>query len=175
MLEHYLQHNNPPHPWHTISVDLLEPLSKSKEHNTITVITDKFSKMIRLIPTTSEISAIGMAKLYQDHIWKIHGLPRIIISDRGPQFAAAMTRDLCESLGIKRNLSSAYHPRTDGQTERSHQETETFLRHYINHHQNDWSEWLAIAEFQYNDKAHSATGHSPFYIMQGQHPWKVLS
>ena len=88
-----------------------------------------------------------MAKLYQDYIWKIHGLPRIIISDRGPQFAAAMTSYLCKSLGIKRNLSSAYHPRTDGQTERSHQETETFLRHYINHHQNDWSEWLAIAEF----------------------------
>ena len=69
-------------------------------------------------------------------------------------------------------MSTAYHPQTDGQTERVNQEIEQYLRIYIDHRQSDWAEWLSICEFSYNDKVHMATGHSPFYLTEGQHPWK---
>src|SRR6266568_5112725 len=82
-------------------------------------------------------------------------------------------KELCSKLGIKQNLSTAYHPQTDGQVEHSHQETETFLRHYVSHLQDDWSDWLAMAEFQYNDKEHSTTKQTPFYLNYGRHPWKA--
>lgn len=81
-------------------------------------------------------------------------------------------KDLYKLLGITGNPSTAYHPQTDGQTERVNQELEQYLRIYVNHHQNDWSEWLAIAEFQYNDQTHSTTGHTPFFLNYGQHPYK---
>ena len=80
--------------------------------------------------------------------------------------------ELCKALGIKRAMSIAYHPQTDDQMERINQEVKVFLRHYINHRQDNWTKWLAIAEFQYNDKEHAATGHSPFYVNYGRHPWK---
>jgi hypothetical protein len=159
-------------PWEDISADLIGPLPESKGHNAILAIIDRFSKMIRLIPTTTEITALRLAELYRDNIWKMHGLPRRITSDRGPQFAAELMKSLCAMLGTKQNLSTAYHPQTDGHVERSHQETEAFLRHYIDHLQDDWYDWLAIGEFQYNDKIHSSTNHTPFFLNYGRHPWK---
>ena len=125
-----------------------------------------------MIPTTTELTAGGLAELYRDHVWRYHGIPKKMTSDQGPQFAASLMKSLFKMLGVEQNLSTAYHPQTDGQVERSHQETETFLRHYVNHLQDDWSEWLAIAEFQYNDKEHSATKATPFFLNYGRHPWK---
>ena len=81
-------------------------------------------------------------------------------------------KELCLSLGIQRNMSTAYHPQTDGQVERSHQETEAFLRHYVNHLQDDWSDWISLAEFQFNDKIHTSTKETLFYLNYGRHPWK---
>jgi len=80
--------------------------------------------------------------------------------------------ELCKALEIKRAMLTAYHLQTDDQTERINQEVEVFLRHYINYRQDDWTKWLATAEFQYNDKEHTATEHSPFYVNYGRHPWK---
>jgi hypothetical protein len=102
----------------------------------------------------------------------MHGLPHRITSDRGPQFAAELMKSLCAMLGTKQNLSTVYHPQTDSHVERSHQETEAFLRHYIDHLQDDWYNWLAIGEFQYNNKIHSLTNHTPFFLNYGHHPWK---
>ena len=133
---------------------------------------DQFSKIIRLMAIMTSISSGEVARIYQDDIWKIHGIPKKIISDRGPQFASTFIGELCKALGIKRAISIAYHPQTDGQTERINQEVEVFLRHYINYRQDDWTKWLATAEFQYNDKEHTATEHSPFYVNYGRHPWK---
>jgi transposase InsO family protein len=81
-------------------------------------------------------------------------------------------KELCSALGIEQNISMAYHPQTDGQVERSHQETITYLRHYVSHLQDDWSDWLPEAEYQYNDKVHTATKETPFYLNYGRHPWK---
>ena len=81
-------------------------------------------------------------------------------------------RDLNKLVGITGNLSTAYHPQTDGQTERMNQEIEQYLRVFVNHRQSDWAEWLACAEFSYNDKIQSSTGFSPFYVNYGRHPYK---
>ena len=83
--------------------------------------------MIRLKAATTSISSEGIAKIYRDEIWKIHGVPRTILSDQGPQFASKFMEDLTKVLGTKRNLSTAYHPQTDRQTERINQEIGTFL------------------------------------------------
>jgi hypothetical protein len=81
-------------------------------------------------------------------------------------------KDLNKLVGIESNLSTAYHPQTDGQTERMNQEIEQYLRLFINHRQSDWAEWLSCAEFSYNDKVQSSTGFSPFYVNYGRHPYK---
>ena len=93
-----------------------------------------------------------------------------MISDRGPQFAAGMTKELNKMLGIETKLSTAYHPETDGQMERTNQELEQYLRMYVNHRQNNWAEWLATAEFAFNNKVHTATKMSPFQVNYGREP-----
>jgi len=158
--------------WEEISIDVIGPLPRSEDKDAILVIVDRFSKMIRLVVTKTSISLSEVARIYQDDIWKIHGIPKKIISDRGPQFASTFMEELYKALGIKRAMSMAYHPQTDGQMERINQEVKVFLRHYINYRQDNWTKWLATAEFQYNDKEHIATGHSPFYVNYRRHPWK---
>jgi hypothetical protein len=107
----------PSEPWEHISVDLIRELPESQGFNVILVIVECFLKMIIVIPTNIELTAMGMAQIYQDWVWSKHGLPKKNISDRGPQFAAQFMRDLNKLVGITSNLSVAYHPQTDGQTE----------------------------------------------------------
>jgi len=162
----------PEGPWQDISINMIGLLPRSNGMDAIVVIVDRFTKMIRLKMTTINISSEGIAKIYRDKIWKIHGVPRTILSDRGPQFASKFMEDFTRVLGTKRKLSTAYHLQTDGQTERINQEIGTFLRHYVNYKQDNWTEWLAMAEFAYNDKKHAAMGKTPFELNFGRHPWK---
>ena len=162
----------PQGPWQEISIDIIGPLPKSDGMDAIVVIVDRFTKMIRLKATMMNILSEGIAKIYRDDIWKLHGIPRKILSDRGPQFASKFMEEFTKALGTKRQLSMAYHPQTDGQTERINQEIGMFLRHYMNYQQDDWTNWLAAAEFQYNDKKHVATEKTPFELNFGRHPWK---
>jgi len=115
-------------------------------------------------------SAEGLARLFRDNIWKLHGLPESIISDRGPQLMAGLIQELNKMLGIKSKLSMAFYPQTDGQTERVNQELEQYLRMFINHRQEQWPEWLGTAEFAYNNKAYSSTRTSPFKANYRQDP-----
>jgi len=126
--------------------------------------------MIRLMAIMTSISSSEVARIYRDNIWKIHGIPKKIINNRGAQFTSTFMGELCKAIGIKRAMSTAYQSQTDSQTERINQEVEVFLRHYINYRQDNWTKWLAIAEFQYNDKEHVATGHSSFYVNYGRYP-----
>jgi len=128
--------------------------------------------MIRLKATMTNISSEGIAKIYRNEIWKLHRIPRTILSNRGPQFTSKFMEEFTKVLGTKRKLSTAYHPQTDRQTERINQEIGTFLRHYVNYQQDDWTDWLATAEFSYNDKKHVATGKTPFKLNFGRHSWK---
>ena len=112
----------------------------------------------------------GLARLFRDNVWKLHGLPESVISDRGPQFAAGLMKELNKMLGIETKLSMAYHPETDRQTERTNQELEQYLRMYVNHKQNNWSEWLATAEFVFNNKIHIVIKMLPFQVNYGKEP-----
>ena len=91
----------------------------SKGYNSILVVYDRFSKMSHFMVTTEKTTAERLARLFRDNVWKLHGLPESIISDRRPQFAAGMTKELNKMLGIETKLSTAYHPETDGQIERT--------------------------------------------------------
>ena len=132
-------------------VDLIGELPESNGYNAICIVVDWFSKQIHAIPTTTNLTAKGMAKIYRDHIFHLHGLPSKIIHDHGTQFDAAMMKELYKLLHIEGNPSTAYHPQTDGQMEQVNQELEQFLQLYVNHHQTDWSDWLALAEFAHNN------------------------
>ena len=96
-------------PWQEISIDMIGPLPSSNGMDTILVIVDQFMKMIRLKVITTNISSEGIAKIYKDKIWKLHGVPRTILSNRGPQFASKFMEEFTKVLGTKRKLSTAYH------------------------------------------------------------------
>ncbi|KAL5512852.1 hypothetical protein ACEPAH_3250 [Sanghuangporus vaninii] len=160
----------PEAPWQIVTVDLIGELPESNGFNAICVVVDRFSKQIHAIPTTTKLTAEGMARIYRDQVFRLHGLPKKIIHDRGVQFDAKMMKELYKLLHIEGNPSTAYHPQTDGQTERVNQELEQYLRLYVNHRQSDWADWLALAEFVYNNREHSATKLSPFFVNSGVHP-----
>ena len=119
---------------------MIGPLPSSNRMDAIVVIMNRFTKMIRLKATTTNISSEEIAKVCRDKIWKIHGVPKTILSNRRPQFASKFMEDFTKVLGTKRRLSTAYHPQTDGQTERINQKIGTFLRYYVNYKQDDWTE-----------------------------------
>ena len=134
----------------------------------ILVVCNRLSKMTHFVATTEGTLAEGLARLFWDNMWKLHRLPESVVSDRGPQFAVELTKELNRMLGIKTKLSTTFHPQTDGQTERMNQEVEQYLRFFIKHRQKDWLEWLAMAEFAINNKVHMATNISPFMANYGK-------
>jgi len=124
--------------WSHISADFITKLPLAQRYNAILVVCNHFSKMAYFIATTEKTSAEGLARLFQDHVWKLHGLPESIISDRGVQFVVKMMKKLNNLLGIQMKLSMAYHPQTDGQMERINQELEQYLRVFIDYRQEQW-------------------------------------
>jgi len=134
------------------------------------VVVDRLTKIVYFIPTIEKTSAEGLARLFRDNVWKLHGLPKSIISDRGPQFAAGIIQKLNRILGIESKLSTVFHPQTDRQMERVNQELEQYLRMFINHRQEQWPNWLGTAEFAYNNKIYSNTKTSPFRANYRQDP-----
>ena len=156
--------------WQHILVDFITKLPVSKSHDSILVVCDRFSKMSHFVATTEKTTAKGLMRLFRDNVWKLHRLLESVISDRGPQFAAGLTRELNKMLRIETKLSMAYHLETNGQMGRTNQELEQYLRMYINHRQNNWSEWLATAEFAFNNKIYTVTKISPFQVNYGKEP-----
>jgi len=128
----------PEKPWTHIMVDFITKLPLAQEYNTILVVCDRLTKMVHFVPTTEKTSAEGLARLFRDHVWKLHGLPESIILDRGAQFVANLMRELNQILGIETKLLMAFHPQTDGQTEQTNQELEQYLRMFIDHRQEQW-------------------------------------
>jgi hypothetical protein len=127
-------------PWEEIGVDLITGLPESQGYNAILMICDQYTKRPHFIPCTDSLLSMGLAWLFHDNVWKHHGWPSKVISDRGPQFASKLMANLNQLLNVKTALSTAYHPQTDGQTERLNQDVEIFLRLYVNHMQDDWAE-----------------------------------
>jgi len=160
----------PDGPWRVSASDFIVGLPESEGYNAILVVVDRFSKFAHFIPTTNECDAEEAANLYLQNVWKIWGTPIQHISDRGSQFASKFMKQLFKRLQIKTSLSTAYHPQTDGQTERTNAELKQFLRVFINYRQDDWLQWIPIAEFSYNNRVNVATGKSPFQILFGFDP-----
>lgn len=156
--------------WQVVTCDLIVGLPESQGYDSIFLVIDRLSKRAHVMPTTSEVTSAGIARLFRDNVWRHHGLPEEIISDRGSQFVSNFMRELNTLLGIRTSPSTAYHPQTDGQTERLNQEIEQFLRIFVNHRQDNWVEWLPLAEFAYNNRIHSSTRQTPFMLDAGQNP-----
>ena len=113
--------------WTHILADFIMKLPLAQGYDSILVVMDWFTKMANFVPTTEKTTAEGLARLFRDNVWRLHGLPKSIISDRGPQFAAGLMRELNGLLGIETKLLIAFHPQTDGQMERMNQELEQYL------------------------------------------------
>jgi len=123
----------PNKPWAHIIADFIVKLLLSRGYNSILVVCDRLTKMAHFIPMTEKTSAEGLAVLFWDHVWKLHGLPVSIISDRGAQFVAGLMKELNRMLGIETKLSTAFHPQTDGQTKHTNQELEQYLRMFVDY------------------------------------------
>ena len=160
----------PKKPWTHILADFITKLPLAQGYDSILVVVDRLTKMVYFIPTTEKTLAEGLARLFRDNIQKLHSLPKSIILDREPQFAAGLMWELNGILGIKSKLSTAFHSQTDGQMERVNQKLEQYLRMFINHRQEQWLEQLRIVEFVYNNKMHLSTWTLPFKVNYGQDP-----
>jgi len=162
--------STPERPWKEISMDFIVELPKSREMTTIMVIVDRLTKMAHFIPLRCLPTASIAADAFITNIFRLHGFPDSIISDRGSQFTSEFWNRMCQLLGITHSLSTANHPQTDGQTERVNGILEQYLRCFINERQNNWVDILPFAEFSYNNTLHQSTKQSPFYSNYGFNP-----
>ncbi|KAF8755364.1 hypothetical protein RHS01_05226 [Rhizoctonia solani] len=160
----------PTRPWQHVSYDMIVDLPKDGNNDSILVIVDSFTKYGIFIKCSKKLKAPELAELFLDHVWKRHGMPEKTISDRGRVFNNKFLRALYKRLGIDPHFSSAYHPQSDGQTEQVNPSIEHFLRAYSGVNQRDWTKWLPMAEFAYNNAVHSSTGKTPFKALYGWEP-----
>ena len=153
-----------------VSMDFIDGLPTSGHANCIMVVVDKLSKFAHFIPLHHPYTAQRVAQAFLDIIFKIHGLPTHIISDRDPIFTSQFWRELFRLAQVTLAMSSAYHPQSDGQTERANQCLETYLRCFVHSCPRQWLKWLPLAEYWYNTSTHSALGRSPFEVLFGRSP-----
>jgi hypothetical protein len=157
----------PEQQWQEISVDFIGPLPISSGFDTIAVFTDRLGKGVILTPCNSTITSDGFARLFISQYYSLHGLPSAIVSDRGPQFIGRVWKTVCKLLRIERRISTAFHPQTDGATERKNTEIEVLLRQWVNYEQNDWKDWLPVVQLALNGRDSTTTGVSPFLLSHG--------
>lgn len=160
----------PDRPWSTIGVDFIVKLPQSGGFDSVMVIVDHFSKTAHFIPAKETWSAYDLALAFVNTVFKLHGLPDKIVSDRGTVFMSQFWKAVLDQLQVNPAPSTAFHPQTDGQVERINAILEDYLRHFVSENQDDWSKWLAIAEFSYNNTTSSSTQFSPFFAVHGYHP-----
>jgi hypothetical protein len=158
-------------PFQTIALDFITKLPESQEYDTILTITDHVcSKASIFIPCKETIDSEGIAKAYAQHVVPHYRIPKKVISDRDPHFTSNFTRELCRLLGVKQNISTAYHPQTDGQSERTNQSLEQYLRIVCTKDQNSWADWLPLAQYVRNSWPSSTTKKAPYELILGYIP-----
>ena len=156
--------------WQTISMDFVEGLPMSGGKNCVLVVVDKFSKFSHFVPLKHPFTAAIVAKVFMQQVYRLHGLPLAIVSDRDRIFTSQLWKSLFSLAGVSLNMSSAYHPQSDGQTERVNQCMETFLRCFVHACPSKWVDWIYLAEYWYNCSWHSSLGFSPFEVLYGYTP-----
>lgn len=160
----------PPEAWHSVGMDFIEGLPISGRYDTILVVVDKFSKFGHFIPLKHPFTASTVAQLFFDNVFKLHSMPQVLISDRDKIFISQFWQQLFKLADTTLNLSSSYHPQTDGQTERLNQCLENYLRCFVHDNPKTWAKWLTLAEYWYNTSLHSAIGRTPFEALCGRKP-----
>jgi hypothetical protein len=161
----------PKEPWEQVMADFIMELPESQGYNVILVAANCHTKHAHFVPSVLAVSAKGTVCLFCNHVWKHHSWAQKIFMDQGTQFAAKFTCILNQLLSMEMALSTTYHPQMDRQTEQINQELEQYLWLYINHMQTNWADWLPVTEFTYNNCKPLATGHPPFYLTYGHHPF----
>jgi hypothetical protein len=156
--------------WTHISMDFVEGLPLSENKDMILVVVDRFTKYAHFISMKHPITAKTMAKAFSEHIFKLYGLPTVMVTDRDRIFTSALWQDLFKSLGVKLHFSTSYHSQTDGQTERVNQCLENYLRNMAFLQPKKWHHWLALAEWWYNTSFHTSLKMSPFQALYGRAP-----
>ena len=160
-------------------MDFVTHLPKTKNgFDALLVIVDYVTKMMVLRPTYSTAITVDTTQLFVDAVVRAHGLPRVIVSYRDTRFTGHFWREVHRVMGTTLAMSSGFHPRTDGQTERANRSIEEMLRAYVGKRQNDWDDRLGMVEFAYNNSVHRSSGFTPFYLCYGRHhvsPVNLLS
>lgn len=155
-------------------MDFITGLPRTIEgFDAILVVMCKLSRLAHLIPTTEKCTAEQTAELFMRHVYKHHGLPAAIISDRDPRFTSHFWQAIHAALGTL--LSTAFHPQTDGSTERLNQSIEDMLRSFVSAKHTEWSRFLHLVEFAHNAAPNAGTGVPPFYLDRGLRPRTMLS
>jgi len=158
-------------PWQSVAMDFITELPVSEKCDQLWVIIDRFTKMAHFIPLLqNNKTAADLAKIFAREVWRFHGLPTDIVSDRDSRFTSEMWQEFLNLLEIRPRMSTAFHPQTDGQTERLNQTIESYLRVFVGKEQDDWVRLLPMAEFAYNNSVTTGNGISPFYANYGFHP-----
>jgi hypothetical protein len=158
-------------PFETVALDFIVKLPISQGFDSILTITDQgCTKAAIFIPCNEDITAEETAALYIKHVFTHFGLPTKVISDRDPRFMSKFMQEACKVTGVKHAPSTAYHPRTDGQSERSNQWLETAIRFITNQKQKNWAPYLPIAQFAHNNWPSDTTRKSPFFLLMGFNP-----
>uniref|UniRef100_A0A2N9H0U4 Integrase catalytic domain-containing protein n=1 Tax=Fagus sylvatica TaxID=28930 RepID=A0A2N9H0U4_FAGSY len=160
----------PPRPWHSISMDFVEGLPTSNKQNVILVIVDRFTKYVHFIFLSHPYTASKVAALFLQHVFKLHGLPSSIVSDRDTVFTSLFWEELFRRQGVDLAMSSSYHPQSDGQTEVVNKSLEHYLRAFATDKPSLWVEWLPLAEYWFNTNYHTSTKLSPFEALYGYLP-----
>jgi len=155
-----------------VNMDLIGPLPATERgHTAILTVVDRLSRAALFIPCAYNSSASAIARLFFDNVFRHFGMPTVIVSDRDPRFTSHFWQHLTDLFGIKRSMSTAYHPQTDGLAERANRTIEDMLRCFVDRDQpNDWDLFLTPLEFAYNNSVNPSTGYTPFYLLHGQHP-----
>jgi hypothetical protein len=157
-------------------MDLITALPRtSTGKDAIVVFVDRLSKMTHFTAITTDIGAQELAEVFISSVMKHHGLPLTIISDRDPRFTGHFWRAVMKKMGTSLKMSSAFHPQSDGQTERMNRVLEDMLRNYVDPSQDDWDQHLALAEFAVNNSVNQSTQETPFYLNFGEHPRTPLN
>jgi len=157
----------PEKPWEDISMDFVVGLLECEGFDAVWVVVDRLSKMRHFIPCHTMIDAVGLAKLFLGEVLRLPGLRRTIVWDWGHQFALTFWGQICSRLGVDRRISTAFHPQMDGQTKRINAAMEQYLRIFFNHQQDDWVQWLPLAEFAANSGISEAAKCSPVFCNSG--------
>jgi hypothetical protein len=164
----------PKGPWQDISLDFIEGLACSDSFNCILVVVDRFTKYSHFVPLKHPFTAQMVATKFLDTVVKLHGPPLSIVSDRDKVFTSNFWQDLFKLMHTELNMSTAYHPQTDGQTERVNQSLEMYLRCSVHDRPKKWAAWIPLAEYWYNTSHHSSLGCSPFQALYGYAPNEAM-